>query len=239
MKYLILIILVFALSLVSCKDSKNNETVESNPHKDVINQTHTVIVKERMDAGGYSYLLVNESDDSYWIAVSRTDINPNDEIQFTQYMEMKDFRSETLDKTFDSIFFVESAYKKGESKMPNPHSTELSTIPKENLNLEKAENGYTIEELYTKKDELNNKIIFVRGKVVKANLGVMNRNWFHIQDGTGKDGTHDLTVTSNDNAKPGEIILVEGKLVKDKDFGSGYVYKLMVEDSKIKVEQYL
>ncbi|MBK6914263.1 MAG: hypothetical protein IPH11_11660 [Ignavibacteriales bacterium] len=62
----------------------------------------------------------------------------------------------------------------------------------------------------------------------------MNRNWIHIQDGTEFDGNYDLMVTSNDIANVGDVIIVEGKVSVDKDFGAGYVYKVMIEDAVIK-----
>ena len=52
--------------------------------------------------------------------------------------------------------------------------------------------------------------------------------------GSGEDGTHDITVTSNGAAAVGDVILVEGKVTLDKDFGSGYRYALILEDAVIK-----
>ena len=87
-----------------------------------------------------------------------------------------------------------------------------------------------------KKSSLEFKTVKVRGKVVKVNENIMGTNWIHIQDGTGKDGTHDLLVTSSESVKVGTTIVAEGKVVKDKDFGSGYFYNVLLENSKILVE---
>jgi hypothetical protein len=64
----------------------------------------------------------------------------------------------------------------------------------------------------------------------------MGTNWIHIQDGTGSNGTHDLLLTSNQSVKTGATIIAEGKVIKDKDFGSGYFYNVLLENSKITVE---
>ncbi len=64
----------------------------------------------------------------------------------------------------------------------------------------------------------------------------MGTNWVHIQDGTGTNGTHDLLVTTSQTVKVGSVITAEGKVVKDKDFGSGYFYDVLLENSKIIVE---
>lgn len=236
MKNFISILLFSILTLISCGEKQTDNLQEQDFSQEMTSKTHSGIVEERRDAGSYSYLFINENGQKYWIAIPVSDISPGEEIIFSEYMEMKEFKSETLNMTFESVLFVEDARKKGESNMPNPHQMQLGSIPKENVKIDQISDGYTIEELYLKKNDLNNKIVKVKGKVVKANLGIMNRNWFHIQDGSGKDGTHDLTIISTDEVKIGDVVIAEGTLVKDKDFGSGYVYSLVLENSIIRKE---
>ena len=76
----------------------------------------------------------------------------------------------------------------------------------------------------------------MRGKVVKFSPQIMGKNWIHVQDGTGAAGTNDLTVTTLDEAKVGDTVLVTGKITLNKDFGMGYKYDLIIEDGKVKVE---
>jgi hypothetical protein len=76
----------------------------------------------------------------------------------------------------------------------------------------------------------------VRGKVVKYNAEIMNRNWIHIRDGTGAEGNNDLLVTSSKPTKLGDIILVTGKVATNRDFGANYKYAVMIEDAKVSVE---
>jgi hypothetical protein len=66
----------------------------------------------------------------------------------------------------------------------------------------------------------------------------MGKNWLHIQDGTGdqKNNTHDLVVTTQDKPSVGDVVTVSGTLYKDKDFGSGYRYDVIVEQAHIKKE---
>ena len=40
----------------------------------------------------------------------------------------------------------------------------------------------------------------VRGKVVKTNAGIMDKDWVHVRDGSGEDGKNDLTVTTTSTA---------------------------------------
>jgi hypothetical protein len=78
--------------------------------------------------------------------------------------------------------------------------------------------------------------VTVRGTVVKFNGGILDRNWLHLQDGSGKaaDGTNDITVTTDAVAKVGDVVTVTGTVVLDKDFSAGYAYPLMLEKAKIK-----
>jgi hypothetical protein len=93
----------------------------------------------------------------------------------------------------------------------------------------------SIEQIYAQKNTLNGQSVRVQGRVVKLNKAIMNRNWLHLQDGTGNatDGNHDLTVTSNDDAKVGDEIVVTGTVGLDRDFSAGYIYPVLLEKGSI------
>ena len=95
----------------------------------------------------------------------------------------------------------------------------------------------TIAALYKDKATLVGKTISVQGKVVKVNNGIMGRNFLHIQDGTGDAKTNDLTVTSKQTAAVGDKVTIAGKVVLDRDFGSGYSYPLLIEEATIAVKK--
>ena len=73
------------------------------------------------------------------------------------------------------------------------------------------------------------------GKVVKANSGILGRNWLHLRDGSGaeKSGDNDLTVTGAGSAKVGDTVRAVGVLAADKDFGAGYAYGVILEDAEL------
>jgi hypothetical protein len=101
----------------------------------------------------------------------------------------------------------------------------------------KGQNAYTVGEIFAKSGELDKKPVTVRGKVVKVSLGIMGKNWVHLQDGSGDagKGTNDLVVTSaKDAPKVGDVVTASGTLFKDKDFGSGYKYTAIVEEGTFK-----
>lgn len=92
----------------------------------------------------------------------------------------------------------------------------------------------SVEAVHLEMKQLSGKQVEVRGKVVKVNNGIMKRNFLHIQDGSGKQGTNDLIVTSAQTAEVDDDVTITGTVVLDTDFGFGYKYPLLVEKSTIK-----
>ena len=127
------------------------------------------------------------------------------------------------------------------AQMPAEHPTPsaIAGTPTEIdlAGIAKAEGGKTVAEVYAEKDALVGTTVAVRGKVVKVNAGIMDRNWLHVRDGSGEEGTNDLTVTTaGDLPELGATVLVSGNLATDKDFGMGYQYPVILEDAEVTVE---
>ncbi|MEJ2415191.1 MAG: hypothetical protein P8Y22_08030 [Sulfurimonas sp.] len=63
----------------------------------------------------------------------------------------------------------------------------------------------------------------------------MGKNWVHIQDGSRFKNMDDLVFTTKETTpKSGDIIIATGILQKDKDFGYGYFYPVIIEQSNFK-----
>lgn len=221
-----LIIIVFAFIGCSKEENKTNKKAEVRT-----NYAHQATVLEVIHVTEYTYLRVKENDKEYWIAAPKADIKEGTVINFNQSMEMKNFESKDLKRKFDSILFVDNLDAKlGVGALNQPMKP---NIEKENIKIEKAADGITIAELFANPKNYENKIVKIKGKVVKINSGIMNKNWIHIQDGTNFKDDFDLTITSNQIASIDEIITVTGKIILNKDFGYGYSYKILMEDAKI------
>lgn len=236
--FVIFLVTILLTLFVSCGDKENVEPNVGNKISNEVSKAgvHNVKVEEKIDASTYSYLKVSENGNSYWIAVNKMDIQPGEYVIFSKSMEMKNFRSESLDKTFESILFVDDAKKSGsEEQLKAPHQN-ITGSKDVSIKVEPIKGGYTVEQIHNQKSALEFKTVKVRGKVVKVNNGIMGTNWVHIQDGSGKEGTHDLLVTTNELVQVGSTIVAEGKVIKEKDFGSGYFYNVLLENSKIIVE---
>ncbi|MEE9591774.1 MAG: OB-fold nucleic acid binding domain-containing protein, partial [Thermodesulfobacteriota bacterium] len=187
------------------------------------------VVVETFDVEGYTYLNLEDPEKGpFWAAVPPTKAAVGDWVEIGGASLMSNFHSKTLNKTFEYIFFGTSSRitsKKSTGTVsegvPPGHPPQF-TGPVEMEAVEKVEGGYTVAGLYAKKKELAGKEVKVRGRVVKYMEGIMGMNWVHLRDGTGSEGTNDVTITTKQKTRKGDIIVATGKLSMDKDFGGGY-----------------
>lgn len=226
MRYSIITLVFISLMIAAC--SKNDEQKKENTS--AVQNQHKATVMEVIPVSAYTYLHVTENGKDYWIAAPRADFKVGEVIVFSNYMEMKNFESKELKKTFESILFIDNAsVKLGEGIMNEPMKP---TISKEDIKIEPIKDGVTIAQIFENPDKYSNKVVKVKGKVVKINSGIMKKNWIHLQDGTSYQDNYDLTITSNDMVRNGDVVVFEGKIVLNKDFGYGYAYKVLMEDAK-------
>jgi len=196
-------------------------------------------VVEAMDVENYTYICIEKDGEKTWVAVDSTPVTPGQKISFGPAFEVKNFRSKKLNRTFKSIYFSNGVLagpetvtqKNGLAKQED--RTKAAVPAGEKIRVEKAsgKNAYTVAELYAKSAALNKKTAIIRGEVVKVVTEIMGKNWIHLQDGTGNAATrnNEIVVTSQESPKVGDIITVRGTVYKDKDFGSGYKYHVIME----------
>jgi hypothetical protein len=229
-------------------------------------------ILETMNAAGYTYVNLETESGPLWLALPESEVKAGDRISVIPGMEMKDFHSNALDKTFPKIFFspgivgspelnphktaetsknetgndpfaaaiaAERQGGEGQQIQPNQSSggSMGAVVPFKETKVEKVdgENGYTVEEIFAKAKELDGKTVRVRVQIVKYNANIMGRNWLHVQDGSGDpmENTHDLVVTTKEEVQSPDIVIIEGKLTAEKDFGAGYKYAVIIEDGTI------
>ena len=170
------------------------------------------------------------------MAVTKREITVGAKISFAGGLEMKNFESKDLQRTFETIYFVDRIVSGSASSsqqpmsMPHPVKPELE---KKEVSIEPAEGGITISELFTNRDSYADKTVLIKGQVTKVNRAIMDRNWVHLQDGTGDSGGFDLTVTTTEQVNVGDVVTFEGKITLNKDFGSGYSYEVLMEQAKL------
>lgn len=220
----------------------------------------TGIVEETLDASDYTYMrLKTESGGETWAAITKAKVQKGERVTVVNAMAMDGFESKTLNRKFDHIVFgALEGGKAGAAPAPvsahgapaiaskggevaSPHAAVSDgKADAMDVKVPKAEgkDAYTIAQVFADRAKLKDKIVAVRGKVVKANGGIMGRNWYHIRDGSGsrEKKDDDLTVTSNDPAIVGDVVVVKGVVHVEKDFGAGYQYPVVVEDAKVTKE---
>jgi len=189
---------------------------------------HTATVLESMSSGGYTYMRVKDGSQSYWIAMTQRPIKEGDTLKYTEQGWMKNFHSKTLNRNFDNILFAGNADETTTQKLQKIVPSKMDSNFQEKGTL-------SIAELFSNRDKYANTTVTVKGKVTKTSSGIMKLNWIHIQDGSNFQNMNDLVFTSTQTApKLGEIIYATGKLIKDKDFGYGYFYPVIIQKSTFK-----
>jgi predicted RNA-binding protein len=177
-------------------------------------------------------------------------VNTGDVFYYDEALQMTNFHSKDLDRTFDVIYFVNQISKNPIGNGPvggmqgmggmmgNPHSGKVETGQNSNIQLEKSGEEITISEIFGNRADFSGKEVEIRGVVVKVNKQIMGKNWIHIQDGTNSNGKFDLTITTQQLAEVNDEVTFKGKITLEKDFGSGYFYDVIMEDATlIKKEQ--
>ncbi len=230
-----------------------------NPHAPNKEITGSVAAIENVD--NYTYVQIAAPGATNWYAVPSHAFTIGEEVIVPRGgLPMKDFHSETLDRTFDMVYFVgaikqvnasaQAALPAGhppingvnapaQASLPagHPPINGVVTAPAQGESdlsgIERPEGGTTVAEIYEQKDALAGKSVVVRGRAVKVANGILGKNWVHLRDGSGKEGSNDLTLTTTDAITVGDTITVSGTLLLDQDFGSGYRYDVLLEVTEI------
>ncbi len=117
--------------------------------------------------------------------------------------------------------------------LANTEHTASVITEKKDVNIESTDGQLSIAEILKNRKKYNGQMVTVKGEVTKFNPAILNTNWVHIQDGTEFDGDFDLTLTTKEVVKVGSEVTFRGKIVLDKDFGYGYFYETLMEESII------
>lgn len=186
-------------------------------------------VVDTLNGGGYTYLQIDDTKKKYWVAVEGTKVEKGTEVRFTEELRAKNFESKSLNRTFDEIVFASNL----QYRTNVPEKGNLALINEQvKESLYKQNGTMSVKEAWEKRASLKDKTIAIRGKVVKASPNILGQNWIHIQDGTGEGSeVGRIVFTSKELPKVGDIVTASGVVSVDKDFGSGYFYKIIVQNA--------
>ena len=212
--------------------------------------TLTGKVLEVKDVESYTYLRLQTKDGELWAAVNKSPVKVGETVTIFDPAMMVNFESKALKKTFDKIVFGSLPALNAAAAAPAaPSATDMAAmhanmaktvaagpdVAKIKVAKAKGPDARSVAEVATQGAALKGKPVAVHGQVVKFTPDVMGKNWVHLRDGSGSavDGSNDILVTTKDDTKIGDVVLAKGTVQTDKNFGSGYAYKVLVEDAKL------
>ncbi len=204
-------------------------------------QIHKVVVEEVLHTSKYTYLNVTEDGMMTWIAIPKKEVKKGGTYYYRGGLKKTNFKSVEYDRIFETLYLVsdvsEDPGMSGLAAGGSPHgnmSEDTGNAPiEQNTKIEPVPGGITIAELFENRKKYEGKTVRIKGRCVKLNNMIMSRNWIHLQDGSLKDKTVDLTITTTENIALGAIVAIEGVITLNKDFGAGYKYDIIMEDATL------
>ncbi len=200
----------------------------------------TGVVLEVKEVESYTYLRLKTEQGETWAAVAKTTVKTGDQVTIENALVMDNFESKGLQRTFETIVFGTRAISQGsttEAEVAAVHAAVPKASDVGDIHVPKASgaNAHTVADIMGKSADLKDQTVVIRGQIVKYSAQVMGKNWIHLRDGSGSaaDQTNDVTVTTNHQAKVGDVVTVQGVVRTNKDFGAGYSYKVIVEEATL------
>lgn len=199
---------------------------------------HKMVVNDVLQTTSYTYLQAEENGKLQWLAIPKMEAAKGETYYYQGGMEMVDFKSTELNRTFNSVLFLDGVINpdivEGGKTSLNGSTQKSKTVEvKIQIDIKPVAGGITIAELFSNKEKYANKVVKMRGKVTKFNSNIMNKNWIHLQDGTSSSGNFDFTAITGEVVKVDDIITIEGKIALNRDFGAGYFYNVIMENGKV------
>lgn len=206
-------------------------------------KTHTGSVTFTVNTDKYTYIKLDESGKEVWLAALTMQVSVGDVVEYTGGVLMKDFHSKAMEKTFEYILFVtrirvlKSALSEKKEQMPGkeyheniPGMEQAVPLPKKGK-IVKAEGSLTIKEIFSDRDQLTGSEITLRAKVMKVSKNILGKDWVTLQDGTGVSPEDRLIATTTEAVNTGDVLTVKGTVITDVNIGTGYSYKVMIENA--------
>lgn len=195
---------------------------------------------ESIDVGNYVYLRLEDPD--RWIATSPHEMAVGDRLSYSDGVEMRGFYSKALDRTFESVLFVQNVSVAGEES-GKMHDSAVQNQGADHPVIGKPvaiaapapgeipplDGGKTVAGIFIDSTSLEGQVISVRAKVIKVSANIMGKNWITLTDGSGVAPDDKLMATSAEMPNPGDLVIASGTLRKDVDIGAGYKYKVLLE----------
>lgn len=199
----------------------------------------TGTVAETMVSGGYVYVRLAE--DGTWLASSRVPIAVGDKVTYTSGVMMKDFYSRTLDRTFEFILFVRklevvnqvdaATHADANAGIPHAVAKSITAAAPRAGEITPLDGGETVASVLAGYEQLKDRQVALRARVMKLSPNIAGKNWITLQDGTGTAPVNRLIATSSEIVGVGDLVTVKGVINTNVDLGSGYNYTVLLEEA--------
>jgi hypothetical protein len=252
-KYVIIIAVCFIAAACGSKKEKAPALQESPQQSAAAPASYSGTVLSTKDASNYTYLEIQGKDNVFWAAVPRTAVKQGDKVELQNGAVMNNFEAKVLGRKFDTIVFAGGVVVNGkqpEAAANMPPAPAMGSKDKQQempvdagshmkaetstdaSDVKQAAGGVTIAEILAKPAAYKDKKIVLQAKVTKFLPEIMKKNWLHLKDASTKDT--DIVATSAQQFKVGDVVLLEGTVKTDQDFGFGYKYAVLIEEVKKK-----
>ena len=244
----ILQITFILLLFTSCNGPKTAEpftitkTISKNLDLEEVDKAmHEVVVSEVIPTSKYMYLNVKEGAKEFWIAVPKQDIEKGNTYLYNEALLKTQFESKEYSRIFDTLYLVTTLVTKEHGlppiSIPTPKESEEKNELLKDTSADTQEvrgqfaGAIKIAELVKNPAAYEDKMVELTGECVKVNEGIMDLNWIHLKDGSQDD--YDLVITTMESVQKGTTITVRAIVALNKDFGSGYMYSILLENGRI------
>lgn len=222
-----ILLLFYILSMTSCEESSSLEqvkikksTIFEKAQNGIITEKQEVQILEHIAGKRYSYAKVKSGNTTYWLATMLGNFQVGQKYFYTEGIEKTQYLSTELNRTFDRIVLVTQLFSSSNQQVEAIQNTGP---------VQAKPGSISIKELVGKSASLSGKQIQLTARITKVNAAILERNWYHIQDGTLNG--YDLVFTSAEEFPVGHVITVKGTLSTNKDFGAGYKYEIIIENA--------
>lgn len=247
-KYVFIFALCFITAACGSKAEKAPDVKETPQSAAPAAYSGTVLSTQ--DASNYTYLELQGKDGSFWAAIPRTAVKKGDAVELISPAVMNNFEAKVLGRKFDTIIFAGGVLINGKQpeaaagKPPAAAESAKQEMPVDAAShmkpdtsapaadVKKAAGGVTIAEILANPASFKDKKIVLQAKVTKFLPEIMKKNWLHLKDASVAE--KDIVATSAGQFKVGDVVLIEGIVKTNQDFGFGYKYDVLIEEVTVK-----
>jgi hypothetical protein len=238
---LAIVALPFILACSESEDTTVNKSTTQTRDDAVSGVVTEVIIVEN-----YVYLEVNSEQGEIWIAANPVKVQEGNTVTASGVMLMENFRSSSLDRTFDRILFAETLEVGGQvieqnnlpgagpPSLPPGHPPPNAAGPKDSAPVSPAqrlEGATTIAAIFAAYPAIDGQVVRLRARVLKFSPAIMGANWITLEDGSGTEPNTVLVAKSQETVTIGETVSVTGTARVDVSLGYGYDYRILLEDA--------